>query len=124
MRPEVADSSSPVSSVMRVRTSLLPSEEEVAMDSQGKNVQSNPEAREALARAEKVTLTDFSAALTSGVLSAIEARKAAGSGAGIDWRRWIWAGWIIGDNPWGPGGPIAGDDPFGAGGSGRPPAPK
>ncbi|NNM76064.1 hypothetical protein HJG53_03970 [Sphingomonas sp. ID1715] len=60
--------------------------------------------REDLSRAEAITVADFSTALSGGILRAIEARKRPGAGGVIDWRPWIWAGWIIGDGPFGPGG--------------------
>ena len=85
------------------------------MESRSKNALFVREAKETLARAEKVTLTDFSAALTSGVLSAIEARRPPDGAAGLNWRKWIWAGFIIGD-----GVPPIGDGPPGPGGPGSP----
>jgi hypothetical protein len=74
------------------------------------------ETKEALERAERVTVADFSASLSSGILTAIEARRPKAGASGIDWRPFIWAGWIIGDGPWGPSGPFGGDGPLGGGG--------
>ena len=61
-------------------------------------------------RASTVTVADFSEALSTGVLRAIDARK-------IDLKKpkyfqnWVWAGWIIGDGPFGgqPDFPVEGD---------------
>lgn len=68
----------------------------------------------AASRAANVTLADFSEALSTGVLRAIDARK-----LDIDtkdrFKPWIWAGWWIGNQgpfdggtfgPGGPGGPL------------------
>jgi hypothetical protein len=65
--------------------------------------------------AARVELADFSAALTTGVLRAVEARRPV---LGPDWRPWIWAGWIIGE-----GGPLGDPDlrPGSAPSSGQPP---
>ena len=63
-----------------------------------------PKAAVSASRAESVSLTDFSEALSTGVLRAIDARK-------IEIKKpelmpWIWAGWWIGNGPWrGQGGP-------------------
>ena len=87
------------------------------MASEGSSEALNREAKEALARAEKITLADFTASISAGALTAIEARRPK-PGSGIDFRPWIWAGFIIGDGPWGPPGPFGGDGPFGGGGIG------
>ncbi len=72
-------------------------------------------------RAARIDLEDFAEALSSGVLRAIEARRAnpaVGRPHQVNWRPWIWAGWIIGDEgPFGPFGP--GEGPLGPGGPGR-----
>lgn len=74
------------------------------MNANTPNPSSAKRSQEALRRAEQVTLTDFSTALSAGILAAIEARERPAPG-GIDWRPWVWAGWMIGDGPWGPFGP-------------------
>ena len=73
------------------------------------------EAREALKRAEQVTLADFSASLSAGILTAIEARRLGGGSSGGRWLPQIWAGWWIGEPPWWAGG-RDGDIPGGGGG--------
>lgn len=50
---------------------------------------------EALTKAEAVTLADFSTAMSSGILRALDARKPGDR----KWLPWVWAGWIIGDGP-------------------------
>lgn len=74
--------------------------------------------KEALKRAEQITLADFSASLSSGILTALEARRIDPKEGGLRWRPWIWAGWIIGDSPFNPNGPLGGDGPFGGNGPG------
>jgi hypothetical protein len=71
---------------------------------------------EGLGRAESITLTDFSTALSAGIIRAIDARGTVK--VRPEWRPWIWAGWIIGDGPLGPGG-----GPFGPGGPAGPSGP-
>ena len=88
------------------------------MDAKTTNMTATREAKEALARAEKITLADFSTSLSSGILTAIDARRRPPIGGVIDWRPWIWAGWIIGDGPFGPNG-----GPFNDGGFGGPQGP-
>ena len=77
------------------------------MASEGSSEALNREAKEALARAEKITLADFTASISAGALTAIEARRPKPG-----------SGFIIGDGPWGPTGPFGGDGPFGGGGIG------
>lgn len=85
----------------------------------GKEVSIDRDTQAALERAEKITVADFSASLSAGILTAIEARRPKTSVGGIDFRPWIWAGWIIGDGPFGPGGgPFGGQGPLGPGGPG------
>lgn len=89
------------------------------LEPKSSNAALNREAMEALGRAERITLTDFTAAISAGALTAIEARRPK-TGSAIDFRPWIWAGFIIGDGPWGPNGPFGGEGPLGGGGSGMP----
>lgn len=68
-----------------------------------------------LGGAESLSLSDFTAALSSGVLRATSARQLPGL---KDWRPWIWAGWIIGDGPFGPfGSNQPNEPPSGPGGA-------
>jgi hypothetical protein len=82
-------------------------------------------------RAPRIDLADFSTAITTGVLRALDARSVAESSQlqAVELRRpWIWAGFILGPEgpggpigpggPEGPGGPIAFDGPGGPGTSG------
>ena len=74
---------------------------------------SSGESSQSLTRAESVSLADFSTALSSGVLRAMEARSLSGR---KDVRPWIWAGWIIGEGPFGPYNPMDPGGPLGQGG--------
>lgn len=84
--------------------------------------QSAAAASRSVPKAARIDLAEFSEALSTGVLRAIEARRLAPDfdrPDQFDWRPWIWAGWIIGTggpfDPSGPGGPFGGGGPGGPG---------